>query len=119
MLPLPDVLPILLQRTQPSSGIARTVKPSCTLTLVLARSLPSSLLLLSRAFTVTQPLGRGPRAVDVHSLRCSSSALPCCDCCALLRCDCCARVASSVYCPPLSWWPAGGLLQPDALRPHW
>lgn len=33
------------------------------------RSLPSSLLLLSRAFTVTQPLGRGPRAVDVHSLR--------------------------------------------------
>lgn len=40
------------------------------------RSLPSSLLLLSRAFTVTQPLGRGPRAVDVHSLRCACSALP-------------------------------------------
>ena len=33
------------------------------------RHLPSSLLLLSRAFTVTQPLGRGPRAVDVKSLR--------------------------------------------------
>ena len=39
------------------------------------RSLPSSLLLLSRAFTVTQPLGRGPRAVDVASLRETLSTL--------------------------------------------
>ncbi|PRW58330.1 LETM1 and EF-hand domain-containing mitochondrial [Chlorella sorokiniana] len=42
----------------------------------LNKSLPSSLLLLSRAFTVTQPLGRGPRAVDVHSLRETLSTLP-------------------------------------------
>ncbi|KAL4859684.1 Mitochondrial proton/calcium exchanger protein [Chlorella vulgaris] len=42
----------------------------------LNKHLPSSLLLLSRAFTVTQPLGRGPRAVDVSSLRETLSTLP-------------------------------------------
>ena len=40
------------------------------------RHLPSSLLLLSRAFTVTQPLGRGPRAVDLAGLRETLSTLP-------------------------------------------
>lgn len=48
----------------------------CLFTTHPRRSLPSSLLLLSRAFTVTQPLGRGPRAVDVRSLRETLSTLP-------------------------------------------
>lgn len=41
----------------------------------LNRSLPSSLLLLSRAFTVTSPIGK-PAAVDVSSIRETLSTMP-------------------------------------------
>jgi len=41
----------------------------------LNRSLPSSLLLLSRAFTVTAPIGK-PAAVDISSIRETLSTMP-------------------------------------------
>ncbi|KAK9807532.1 hypothetical protein WJX72_001831 [[Myrmecia] bisecta] len=46
------------------------------LDLSLNRALPSSLLLLSRAFTVTQPMVEKPRDADLQNLRETMSALP-------------------------------------------
>lgn len=40
------------------------------------RALPSSLLLLSRAFTVTQPLGKGKDESEYESLKDTLSSLP-------------------------------------------